>query len=491
MGTGKGKKPMITINQLLESVESALSAAREYARHDGQREEALAEVNHQVALARQTIADLSARLHSGNGTIPAHDPPLLAVDHTTRMAGLPIHVHALATPYLGQHSHIEWDFGDPRGRFSILPGFNAAHVYENPGSYTVTLSVDGVSTRRQVTITPATLNPISKLADAQSDCRNILTVPVVELASTFWPKIQHASIEGGPGGTTLLYTGRDANAGIVSLPDEGNDVVLRGLTFDSAVDRGATRAVGVYQQKALLAVIDCTGLRLESFVKSESGTAGGLLILGCKAPLVDGISGYFAWISCSDAAILGNQVANVTREHVIRMGYCQRVLVAHNDLANLDRRPIDPEDFAKGCIVAQRGSHVWISANRCHAGGIGIGPLGGSDGLSDKSGSTRFAVVEHNTLEGGKAIEVKNGTEHARVEENTVDRGKSALSAIEVEGIDPLYPDRRSRDLMILDNRQLHGEGSDATVPVVRIGKGVLDVYQEENVAVMMGEKTR
>lgn len=72
-----------------------------------------------------------------------------------------------------------------------------------------------------------------------------------------------------------------------------------------------------------------------------------------------------------------------------------------------------------------------------------------------------------------------------------MDRGKSALSAIEVEGIDPLYPDRRSRDLMILDNRQLHGEGSDATVPVVRIGKGVLDVYQEGNVAVMMGEKTR
>jgi hypothetical protein len=482
---------MITINQLLESVESTLSAAREYAAHDASREEALAEANHQVTLARQTIADLSAKLRAAHGTLPTPTLPTLTIDHPTRMAGLPIGVHAMNTPGVSHQSEIRWDFGDPGGRFNTLPGFNAAHVYEHPGEYTIELSIDGVKTRRRVTILPAVPNPIARLEDAKSNCRNVLTVPKVELASTFWPKIQSATIEGAPGGTTLLYTGREDNAGIVSLPRECDGLVLRGLTFDSAVDRGATRAVGVYQQKSSLAVIDCVGLRLESLVKSEDPAASGLFIQGCAAPLVDGISGYFAWVGCSDVVIVGNNVANVTREHVVRMGYYTRVLVAQNDFTNLDRRGGDKEDLAKGCIVAQRGSYVWIRGNRCHFGGIGVGPLGGPDGLSDRAGVTRFAVVEHNTLDGGKAIEIKNGTEHARIENNTVDRGDADLSAIEVEGIDLAYPDRRSRDLTILDNRQILSGGPDATSPVVRIGKGVLDVHEEGNIAMASKGKTR
>ena len=35
----------------------------------------------------------------------------------------------------------DWDFGDPKGRFNKLQGFNAAHVYDRPGRYTITLTV--------------------------------------------------------------------------------------------------------------------------------------------------------------------------------------------------------------------------------------------------------------------------------------------------------------------------------------------------------------
>ena len=45
----------------------------------------------------------------------------------------------------------EWDFGDPAGRYNTLPGWNAAHVYDRPGQYTITLTVrgqDGKETRR-------------------------------------------------------------------------------------------------------------------------------------------------------------------------------------------------------------------------------------------------------------------------------------------------------------------------------------------------------
>ncbi len=34
-----------------------------------------------------------------------------------------------------------WDFGDPDGRWNVLPGWNAAHIYDKPGRYTITLTV--------------------------------------------------------------------------------------------------------------------------------------------------------------------------------------------------------------------------------------------------------------------------------------------------------------------------------------------------------------
>jgi PKD repeat protein len=403
------------------------------------------------------------------------------------MAGLPIHVNAMNTPGVNHLSDIRWDFGDPKGRFNTLPGFNAAHVYEQPGEYTITLTVDGVESKRTVTITVADVNFIARLEDAKSDCRNVLTVPVIERSSTYWPKIKNATIEGmAGGGTTIVYTGRQSNAGIISLPDECDNLLLRRLTFDSTIDQGATRAVGVYQQKASLAVIDCIALRLESFVKSESKSASGLLIQGCSAPLADGVSGYFAWVSCNDAVIVGNTVANVTREHVVRMGYYDRVLIASNEFSNLDRRPGDPGDLSKGCIVAQRGSHVWISGNRCHFGGIGVGPLGGRDGLSDAAGSVQWAVIEQNSVDGGNCIQVLNGSAHVVVRDNVVDRGAADLSGIEVDGFDATY-NRTVEDLTVTGNRQIRTGG---TAPAVWFKTpGAVGVNNNDNLIVTPADK--
>lgn len=49
----------------------------------------------------------------------------------------------------------EWDFGDPAGRWNELPGWNAAHVYDRPGQYTITLTcraAGGRETYRRVTV---------------------------------------------------------------------------------------------------------------------------------------------------------------------------------------------------------------------------------------------------------------------------------------------------------------------------------------------------
>ena len=55
-----------------------------------------------------------------------------------------VHAHGLTsdlrvgTPISARY---EWNFGDPDGAYNTLVGFNAAHVYDAPGVYTVTLKV--------------------------------------------------------------------------------------------------------------------------------------------------------------------------------------------------------------------------------------------------------------------------------------------------------------------------------------------------------------
>jgi hypothetical protein len=37
------------------------------------------------------------------------------------------------------NTRFDWNFGDPSGAYNTLPGYNVAHVYDNPGTYTLTL----------------------------------------------------------------------------------------------------------------------------------------------------------------------------------------------------------------------------------------------------------------------------------------------------------------------------------------------------------------
>jgi hypothetical protein len=70
-------------------------------------------------------------------------------NETTIEAGQSVHVSAMpnrkgaGTNFGGDPTaaQIEWNFHDPQGSYNHLPGFNAAHVYERPGKYKITLRV--------------------------------------------------------------------------------------------------------------------------------------------------------------------------------------------------------------------------------------------------------------------------------------------------------------------------------------------------------------
>ena len=95
--------------------------------------------------------------------------PQIGASRTTGIAPLAVFVDATATAGLGGNDYInanfDWNFDknnlDSTGKHVVTRGFVAAHVYENPGTYTLQLIVHdrlgaGATTTTQVTVTPFT-----------------------------------------------------------------------------------------------------------------------------------------------------------------------------------------------------------------------------------------------------------------------------------------------------------------------------------------------
>ena len=113
-----------------------------------------------------------------------------------RVAPVGLHVNALTVPLAAGTpltARYAWDFGDPAGRYDTLVGFVAAHVYDRPGTYPVTLTVTDeaghVTTLRDaVTVTPDRRRAIYVAPDG-SDANNGATeaVPVRSAAAGVKP----------------------------------------------------------------------------------------------------------------------------------------------------------------------------------------------------------------------------------------------------------------------------------------------------------------
>src|SRR4029079_3653401 len=72
------------------------------------------------------------------------DAIITAISDKTIHAGQSFSAQAMGsalhdgTPLTARYA---WDFGDPGSEYNTLQGFNVAHLYNNPGTYTVKLSL--------------------------------------------------------------------------------------------------------------------------------------------------------------------------------------------------------------------------------------------------------------------------------------------------------------------------------------------------------------
>lgn len=394
---------------------------------------------------------------------------------TTLPAGQALHVHALdsilrrGTPITARY---EWDFGDPGSPYNRLVGFNAAHVYERPGTYTVTLRVfndaGGIDTTTRTITVSAANRRVIYVSNGGSDSNDGLTAgkPVQSWAKAAallksygsdvevlfnrgdtWTARESLIAAGsnvriGAYGTgarpKVIWAGSKNRNSSVRTDPTARFVVVEGLSFDSIWNSTNGDQTGmpiaVKPSGTAITIRDNVFLNV-GFAVNANGKPTGLLVQDNTAPLVTGLRDYFIWAAGEQIVALGNTVANVTREHVVRVSQGSMLLFAYNDFTNLDRRSVDRYDDAKGALVIQEGSYAYAAHNRIN-GPAGVGPLGGTNGLNNIAARFRWAVVEANRIE-NYSFEMKHGAEHTMVRSNVllVNDGP----AISVEGYNGQY----------------------------------------------------
>lgn len=374
----------------------------------------------------------------------------------TLQAGQTFHIEATGTTVPGygiEDARFSWNFGDPTSRYNTLPGFNAAHVYDRAGTYTVTLTVTApggrVSTRTTtVTVTAPAINKTIYVASNGNDSNDGLTTgsPVRSIAYAVQIAGNDSQILIKKGDTlnvnnTITVSGQNIRFGTYGsgvaprvvwngvrtgrpemffLTNTTENVSFRGFTFDSIYG-------GDTEQTGMVMIFHVGGknttIRENTFL--NVGYAMNLNLQPTQflaqdniAPSETGIRDYFCWVEGRDIVILGNEVANSTREHVVRVWGGERVLIAENSLSNLDRRSMgDPRDTAKGSIVSQKGLYSYIANNEMR-GSAGVGPLGLNDGLNEKWARFKHSAIENNILHDASFF-LQHGAENVTMRDNT------------------------------------------------------------------------
>lgn len=400
-------------------------------------------------------------------------------------AGHAVHVDAL-TSQLGvgdwHESKFTWDFGDAGSRYNKLKGFNAAHTYDQPGTYKITLTVTnkaGKTDKAQITvnITPASRKVIY-VASNGSDSNTGLSVnsPVktfakaaslagsnteilfrrgdtFEVGSTMW--LNGSNIVVGAYGIgdrpTLLWTGPRNTGVFFRSKSTASNITVQDLSLDSIFNKDTNDSgtpLGFQPAGTNFTVRRVEVLNLQ-FGANLNQRPRGFLFQENEAPLLTGLRKYFVWSEGENIVIIGNKAVNSTREHIVRANYTHKILVMDNDFANIERRSsgADQYDIRKTALNVQSGTFAYLADNKLN-GPFQIGPLGKADGLRHPEFRFKYAILEGNSVQ-NDMIEVNHGGEHITLRDNVI--RANGFTAINVDGFDSTY-NRGVIDLIIQNN---------------------------------------
>jgi PKD repeat protein len=415
---------------------------------------------------------------SGNNAAGPRPSARIEFISTTVMAGQAIHASAVKSS-LGSgtpsSARYDWDFGDSAGAYNSLRGFNAAHVYDRPGVYNVTLTVTnelGVTdiasaqvqvladTRRAIFVS-ASGNDSNSGASPETAVRSIGRVrqllsdnctvlfrrgETFDIASTLEIYADNVAIEtyGSGAAPTIRWTGTTATDVVMEPMRSSENVSIRGLRFVNSGQQHIFHPQGVN-----FTVRDCEFVDA-NYVLNTNAVPRGVLAQNNVVTHVRSMKGYFAWVEGTDHVYLGNRVPNSYAEHIVRVGNGSRVLVAFNDFKNVGSQVSGMTgDIEKQTVTIQLGSYAYVWRNNLAFGRLEIGPLGGVDGAKRPNRfSERFthAVAEENRIDTWTRVE--HGSTDVALRDNLITA--SNMSAIIVRGYSDEF--RRGVEGLVIDH---------------------------------------
>ena len=414
--------------------------------------------------------------NDGGGSSNAASPKAsITAQRKQIMAGHAIHVHGTNSS-LGdgspQNALYEWDFGDKGSSYNTLQGFNAAHLYERSGTYTIKLTVTNqagkshttsisvkvtADTRRRVYVSESgndsnegtQSKPIRSFGRAAQIVNRVSDIEILFRRGDTFDATSVMELKGdnvvvsayGSGSNPVIRWTEDIGGYPTMISPKGNDNTVEYLTFTSNTSN---------PPQAIRTSADNVTVRGNTFKKVGYAINGnvkpdGLLVQGNSAPDTDGIESYFIWGDGADHVYLGNKVANSTEEHVIRVVGADRVLVWQNDLTNTTDQA-SGDNTPKGALTLHKGSYYWVARNEFNEGPVAVGPLGNGDGMNDKGARFRYGVIDGNTFNTKVAID--HGAERIMFRNNVINSGDTAIL---VEGHNGSYG-RTTNDVTIVNN---------------------------------------
>ncbi len=367
-----------------------------------------------------------------------------------------------------------WNFGDAGGAHDDLSGFNASHVYDQAGTYTISLTVTNINGKSstataRVTIAADSRNVVyvnsSTGNDADSGATPGAAVKTAARAATLIDngteilfargqtfavtsaiQLKYSNVVVGAYGSgadpILNYTTGDSDSAIFTT--NGNNAVavtIQNLSLvtklGTAMASAGNLANGINVGGYDTVIRDCTFNSLAYDVNAV-GSPVGLSVFDDSSPAKSGVYGYFVWCTdATDLSIVGNYADGSEHEHVVRTTGTNEEMLADNNFTTYD---------GKGCIEMHAGSYVWVSNNTVTYGDIRVGPRGGD--TEPASTVTAYCVIQDNTLH-DTDVEVDPGSYHVMIRNNVIDRN-DGQDCIAVTGQDSAG--RQSTDVRVFNN---------------------------------------
>lgn len=328
----------------------------------------------------------------------------------------------------------EWDFGDPSGSHDRLVGWNAAHVYDNPGTYTVGVVVTdeagrvGIGSVR-VDVQPDTRTKIyiASMADLNSHLRGGRYKFTQNNTEYLFQRGQVFAIT-NPGNTIdiegLNITVGSYGSGALPAIEWRNDVyqlfyvapycincIIQDLRMTNP-SNSSTTGIGVSRANANFPASRNTLIRNNEFGHFEYAisTGGAGVLVQANRANRSSINEYFVYMEGKHTVILGNDIDmtyanNRFNLHVVR-GSANLTLVAFNHFkAGGGTSPSPLPNNAKDILVSNPGNTFEYIYGNILEGAIDIREY--SDGIVLEKNIIGPGLGD-NGLEGNSQINIKS-----------------------------------------------------------------------------------